>query len=57
MSDWTGRRLVLGIADIIFVGGALGQAVCHTVWSMVSLLPYALSLLRLPYTDYRLELC
>lgn len=34
MSDWTGRRLVLGIADIIFVGGALGQAVCHTVWSM-----------------------
>ncbi|OAX36319.1 general substrate transporter [Rhizopogon vinicolor AM-OR11-026] len=35
MSDWTGRRLVLGIADIIFVGGALGQAVCHTVWSMI----------------------
>jgi SP family myo-inositol transporter-like MFS transporter 13 len=39
MSDWTGRRLVLGIADIIFVGGALGQAVCHTVWSMVLLFP------------------
>lgn len=35
MSDWTGRRLVLGFADIIFVGGALGQAVCHTVWSMI----------------------
>ncbi|KAG2118301.1 general substrate transporter [Suillus clintonianus] len=35
MSDWTGRRPVLGIADIIFVGGALGQAVCHTVWSMI----------------------
>ncbi|KAG1730247.1 general substrate transporter [Suillus paluster] len=35
MSDWTGRRPVLGIADIIFVGGALGQAICHTVWSMI----------------------
>ncbi|KAG1719873.1 general substrate transporter [Suillus lakei] len=35
MSDWTGRRPVLGIADVIFVGGALGQAVCHTVWSMI----------------------
>ncbi|KAF8452813.1 general substrate transporter [Boletus edulis BED1] len=35
MSDWTGRRLVLGIADVIFIGGAIGQAVCHTVWSMV----------------------
>ncbi|KIJ64915.1 hypothetical protein HYDPIDRAFT_181661 [Hydnomerulius pinastri MD-312] len=35
MSDWTGRRPVLGIADILFIGGALGQAVCHTVWSMI----------------------
>ncbi|KAF9225052.1 general substrate transporter [Gyrodon lividus] len=35
MSDWTGRRLVLGIADILFIGGAVGQAVCHTVWSMI----------------------
>ncbi|KAH7883120.1 general substrate transporter [Phlebopus sp. FC_14] len=35
MSDWTGRRPVLGIADVIFIGGALGQAVCHTVWSMI----------------------
>lgn len=35
ISDWTGRRPVLGIADIIFIGGALGQAVCHTVWSMI----------------------
>lgn len=45
MSDWTGRRLVLGVADIIFIGGAIGQAACHTVWSMVSLflLPFALS--------------
>ncbi|KAF8838708.1 general substrate transporter [Paxillus ammoniavirescens] len=35
MSDWTGRRPVLGIADLFFIGGALGQAVCHTVWSMI----------------------
>ncbi|KAG6834693.1 hypothetical protein H0H93_008002, partial [Arthromyces matolae] len=35
LSDWTGRRLVLGIADIIFIGGAIAQAVCHTVWSMI----------------------
>ncbi|KAJ3528984.1 hypothetical protein NMY22_g9184 [Coprinellus aureogranulatus] len=35
MSDWTGRRLVLGFADIIFIGGAVAQAVCHTVWSMI----------------------
>ncbi|KAH7929017.1 general substrate transporter [Leucogyrophana mollusca] len=35
MSDWTGRRPVLGIADILFIGGALGQAVSHTVWSMI----------------------
>ena len=24
MSDWTGRRLVLGIVDVIFTGGAIG---------------------------------
>ncbi|KIK91161.1 hypothetical protein PAXRUDRAFT_150108 [Paxillus rubicundulus Ve08.2h10] len=35
MSDWTGRRPILGIADLLFIGGALGQAVCHTVWSMI----------------------
>ncbi|KAI6039161.1 general substrate transporter [Pisolithus marmoratus] len=35
MSDWTGRRPVLGIADITFMGGAIGQAFSHTVWSMV----------------------
>lgn len=28
--------MVLGFADIIFIGGAVAQAVCHTVWSMVS---------------------
>ena len=38
MSDWTGRRPVLGLADIIFIGGAIAQSVCHDVWSMVSLL-------------------
>lgn len=35
LSDWTGRRPVLAIADIIFIGGAIGQAVCHDVWSMI----------------------
>ncbi|KAK0460512.1 general substrate transporter [Desarmillaria tabescens] len=35
MSDWTGRRPVLAISDIIFIGGAIAQAVCHNVWSMV----------------------
>ncbi|KAF5367764.1 hypothetical protein D9758_009840 [Tetrapyrgos nigripes] len=35
LSDWTGRRPVLGIADIIFIGGAVGQAVCHGVWPMI----------------------
>jgi len=35
LSDWTGRKLVLGIADVIFIGGAIAQAVSHNVWSMV----------------------
>jgi len=35
LSDRIGRRPVLGIADVIFIGGAIGQAVCNTVWSMV----------------------
>ncbi|KAG6336180.1 hypothetical protein ID866_2918 [Astraeus odoratus] len=35
MSDWTGRRPVLGMADVVFMGGAIGQAVSHTVWSMI----------------------
>ncbi|KAF4612944.1 hypothetical protein D9613_010830 [Agrocybe pediades] len=35
LSDWTGRRPVLGIADVIFIGGAIAQALCHTVWSMI----------------------
>ncbi|KAI6130608.1 general substrate transporter [Pisolithus thermaeus] len=35
ISDWTGRRPVLGIADVLFMGGAVGQAVSHTVWSMI----------------------
>jgi len=25
----------MAIADIIFIGGAIAQAVCHDVWSMV----------------------
>ncbi|KDR76863.1 hypothetical protein GALMADRAFT_138904 [Galerina marginata CBS 339.88] len=35
LSDWTGRRPVLGIADVIFIGGAIAQASCHDVWSMI----------------------
>ncbi|KAL1948431.1 hypothetical protein VTO73DRAFT_12506 [Trametes versicolor] len=35
LSDFIGRRPVMGIADIIFIGGAIGQAVSHTVWSMI----------------------
>ncbi|KAI0631817.1 general substrate transporter [Trametes polyzona] len=35
LSDFLGRRPVLAVADVIFIGGAIGQAVCHTVWSMI----------------------
>lgn len=35
LSDWTGRKPVLGMADVIFIGGAIAQAVCHEVWSMI----------------------
>ncbi|KAL9709157.1 hypothetical protein Ac2012v2_007510 [Leucoagaricus gongylophorus] len=35
MSDWIGRKPVLGIGDIIFIAGAIAQAVCHDVWSMI----------------------
>ncbi|KAI3612894.1 myo-inositol transporter itr1 [Moniliophthora roreri] len=35
LSDWTGRKPVLGIADIVFIGGAIAQAVCHDVWAMI----------------------
>ncbi|CAL1709817.1 unnamed protein product [Somion occarium] len=35
LSDFLGRRPVLALADVIFIGGAIGQAVCHTVWSMI----------------------
>ena len=35
LSDYIGRRPVLGIADVIFVGGSICQAVCHTVPVMV----------------------
>ncbi|KAL6309485.1 general substrate transporter [Sparassis latifolia] len=35
LSDYVGRRPVLAVADVIFIGGAIGQAVCHTVWSMI----------------------
>ncbi|EMD36968.1 hypothetical protein CERSUDRAFT_83989 [Gelatoporia subvermispora B] len=35
LSDYLGRKPVLAMADVIFIGGAIGQAVCHTVWSMI----------------------
>ncbi|KAL5520883.1 hypothetical protein ACEPAF_2886 [Sanghuangporus sanghuang] len=35
LSDYTGRKPVLGIGDIIFIGGAIGQAACHTVSAMI----------------------
>lgn len=36
LSDFIGRKPVLGVADVIFIGGAVGQAVCHTVSAMVN---------------------
>ena len=35
LSDFIGRRPVLAIADVRFIGGAIGQAVSHTVWDMI----------------------
>lgn len=35
ISDVTGRKWVLGLADIIFIGGAIGQAVSKTVAQMI----------------------
>ncbi|KIJ31803.1 hypothetical protein M422DRAFT_61621 [Sphaerobolus stellatus SS14] len=35
LSDYSGRKPVLGIADIIFISGALTQTVCHTVSVMI----------------------
>ncbi|KAF9813399.1 hypothetical protein IEO21_05633 [Rhodonia placenta] len=35
LSDYLGRRPVLAMADVIFIGGAIGQAVCHSVWGMI----------------------
>ncbi|EPS93747.1 hypothetical protein FOMPIDRAFT_1026440 [Fomitopsis schrenkii] len=35
LSDYTGRKPVLAVADIIFIAGAIGQAVSHAVWPMI----------------------
>lgn len=35
LSDVVGRKPVLAISDVIFIGGAIGQAVCHAVWPMI----------------------
>ena len=37
LSDYTGRKYILGLGDIIFIGVAVGQAVCHSVSVMVSI--------------------
>lgn len=36
LSDYIGRKPVLAVADIIFIAGAIGQAVSHAVWPMVN---------------------
>ncbi|KAG8710549.1 myo-inositol transporter, partial [Ceratobasidium sp. 423] len=35
VSDFVGRKPVLAAANVIFIGGAIGQAVCHTVAAMI----------------------
>jgi len=35
LSDKIGRKVVIGIADVVFIGGSIAQAVCHTVWAMI----------------------
>ncbi|TFY62941.1 hypothetical protein EVJ58_g3541 [Rhodofomes roseus] len=35
LSDYIGRKPVLAVADVIFIAGAIGQAVSHAVWPMV----------------------
>ncbi|CUA76594.1 Myo-inositol transporter 2 [Saccharomyces cerevisiae S288c] [Rhizoctonia solani] len=35
ISDFVGRRPILAAANIIFIGGAVAQAVCHTVTAMI----------------------
>ncbi|GJE86376.1 Myo-inositol transporter [Phanerochaete sordida] len=35
LSDYVGRKPVLAVSDVIFIGGAIGQAVCHAVWPMI----------------------
>ena len=42
LSDYTGRKYILGLGDIIFIGGAIGQALCHTVSAMVILIKHLL---------------
>ncbi|GAB1524768.1 hypothetical protein RhiTH_007923 [Rhizoctonia solani] len=35
ISDFVGRKPVLAAANVIFIGGAIGQAACHTVTAMI----------------------
>jgi len=36
ISDYIGRKPVLGIANITFIGGAIGQSLSHTITAMVA---------------------
>lgn len=55
LSDWTGRKVVLAVSDVIFIGGAIGQAVCHDTSSMVSLGNDRRSAFTIVYDTTRLE--
>ncbi|KAG9079576.1 myo-inositol transporter [Ceratobasidium sp. UAMH 11750] len=35
VSDFIGRKPVLAVANVVFIGGAIAQAVCHTVSAMI----------------------
>ncbi|KIY72073.1 general substrate transporter [Cylindrobasidium torrendii FP15055 ss-10] len=35
LSDLAGRKPILLFSDIVFIGGAVAQAVCHDVWPMI----------------------
>ncbi|CAE7173542.1 unnamed protein product [Rhizoctonia solani] len=35
ISDFVGRKPVLAAANVVFIGGAIAQAVCHTVAAMI----------------------
>lgn len=36
LSDYIGRKPVIAVANVVFIAGAIGQAVCHTVPAMIA---------------------